>query len=367
MANIKSNSNIELLRISKLKDAQVMEDENQRNTAFGLRSVFYGQELYFTGIIGKRNRIHLNDDVEVERFRLYYASIDERDNVKITFRKMLCDCNVNIMNDFYKTIISSNSEYSTKYENLSIEVTVYGRFLMGTAMIFEVTKIEQYVPCTISKPIYLGDFEYDIFNILIDELELTKNDKRHKLYDDIKNMGSFYRNQYLIDLRSKIESDLPNREIIRFQLLYLNRIFDDIKNSCDGFKYNSVKLRRILEDVAMMHTSLHSEEFDQMGVLCDTNCLKAMYEAAMLISSLLLFDNEKIDNKQILIVLLVYFRKFYAIYLKIVKIPKKSISAYISYNKTVELMLITLGFDISKENYFYTEMQNFLLYIIKGM
>lgn len=363
MPKFSFNSEKVVINIAKLKEAQAKEEKEQIEVAKGLRSALCGQELWFTGIIGTATT-----SKQIKRFNLYYASIDECSRVRITFRRMVCQCKEEVYDNFYDSIKKTDDNGN----NLSAQVTIYGEFLMGENPIFNVNKIELYKHYREDEPMYMGDFDYEILLKMMSTLNSLKGSKDHEVYSTIQSIGYDY-NAYINTFNDYINQKRYS-ELMTEQISVLNTMFDSIITDCNninktigGFKYDGYKIRKIIEDIAMMHTSIQSESYDQLGVLYDNNCLRAMYEACVVTKSLLVFDNDLIDNKHIILIILAYFRSFYAKYLKSVKLPIKAVPAYQHYSDVVKTMMKELNFDTNKISYVYDRIKDFIYYIRKMM
>ncbi|HAB67194.1 MAG TPA: hypothetical protein DCE23_07490 [Firmicutes bacterium] len=377
----------EIINFGKLKEAQKTAEKEELELTKGMMSVLCGQELYFVGVMGNITNMTVRDKC-VKRFYLYYSSFTKFDTYekdRIIFRKMLCQCNKGVFDKFYNEIKNKN-ESANDYNKISKQISVSGTFtLIDSKPLFELTEIEVYLNYKYNN-VYIGlgkelpdfpfkNFNYDIFFDLIKKIEALKCANETSLHDRIKHMGEYY-NMYIETFKS-LQSKKDYKELMRMQFIELNRLYDSIKAVCNnadfdyyGCKYNGNKMVKIINDMAMMHTSIHSNDYDQLGVLYDNTCLRAMYEASILVKSLILFDielqdSDDINNKQIILVLLIYFRKFYMDYIKFIKLPISAVSAYNHYMLEVKNMINDLGFDSNRETYFYKEMKTFILYIKK--
>lgn len=359
-----NNNGKEKIKITRLEKAQKVAENEQVEVAKGLRAAFYGEDLFFTGILGKVS--YVSKAQHIKKFNLYYASIDDDIHVKLTFRKMLCRCDETLIDGYINNI--QKLDENDGCDNIMNQVTIYGQFAYGGKPMFIVTSIENYNHDRENKAVYTGEFNYDIFYDMMNRLKDVDDDNPDNAYTEIESMGSSY--SIYIGIFDEYKRNERYADLRREQMLCLKDMYMFINNTCNTInydlytdKYNGTKIQKIIEDIAMMHTSIQSEDYDQLGVLYDSNCLRAMYESTILVRSLLLLcDDEYIDNKQIIIVLLVYFKKFYADYLKFIKIPISALPAYRGYVGVVDQMLKDLSFDTSKEEELYSSMKKFVDY-----
>lgn len=359
---------LEVLKINKLKEAQLADERERDNLIKGMKSVFCGEEITLRGVIGHINTPDDPKYKQVRRFNLYYASMYDYTKVKIIFRKMLCQCNNITFNEFYNSFEKADCPGGDRM-NISNEVIIHGQFSSNNEVIFNIDKIELYDHTKELPPMYTGNFMYSIFCVLIKIIDEFKDSEDNKINSKIEIIA--YNYKLYIEFFNDCVLNNRYADLKEQQSLLLNDMYNNIEILCNdicresgSIKYNGTKIRKIIEDIAMMHTSIQSEDFDQLGVLYDNNCLRVMYEATTLVNILLLIDNECIDNEELIIILLVFFRGFYAKYLQNVNIPIKVLPAYRKYSDTVSRMLRDMDFDLQKESKFFTDMKVFLYYIL---
>lgn len=360
------NDNINLGGLGR---AQQLDDVSQRQLTKNLTSAICGQNLTFTGIVTSVENMGV-DDSRLKNFRLMkmqYVFSGIGNTTKLTYRRMYCMINIKPLDALYRSIYGD--EFNTldmDYSNIPTMVKVTGIMkITGSGKpILAASKIEHCTPASEHTPYDMD--RKSIYDILHDTVIFLKtsdarciyNNKNDLGYIDIPDIVTEYCD-YEVKYEKKIKKGKTNKAM-EIQMEQLDNTFRYIDKHCNRLTISADKIRLILEDIAMMHTSIQTEEYDQLGVLYDCNCLYAMNESAFALERLLSNKNVTFEAKDIIIILLVYFKKFYSDYLLrlSVTIPEKN--NYRKYEHTINDMLEEIGFDINLTSNVFSDIEYYV-------
>lgn len=345
------NDNINLGGLGR---TQQLDDVSQRQLTKDLTSALCGQELTFTGIVTSVKNMGSEDD-RLRNFRLMtmqYVFSGIGDTTRLTYRRMYCMTDVKLLDNLYHSIYGE--EFITlgiDYGNMSFMIKVTGTMkIAGSGKpILEANKIEHCTPNLEYNPYEIN--KESIYDVIHDKVKIMKmpngyyRDTKEFDYDEIPDIILEY-SDYDTKYEKKMRKGKTDKAM-EIQMEQLDNTFRYIDKHCNRLTISADKIRLILEDIAMMHTSIQTEEYDQLGVLYDCNCLYAMNESAFALERMLANKDDIIEAKEILTILLVYFKKFYAIYLLRLNITISEKNAYRKYENGVRDMLEEIGFDVN--------------------
>lgn len=333
------------VNLTGLSHAQELDNDTQCNLSNYLSSVLTGQPIQFTGII--TNVKDSSNGVNKE-FTLLYAFSGIRKTLSLTFRKLYCVTRTENINNMYKEIYAKDEEI--KYNKIKCMVSVKGvmKTLKNGNPIFVVISMTHCIP-DIDKYAYSGIPVNELINYKaimeksIDRFNIN-SEFTYSSYDEIPEIIKEY-SDYGEKYIKKINKGKYNKAM-EIQIEQLDNTFKYLEVKCENMSISADKIRLILEDIAMMHTTIQSEYHDQLGVLYDCNCLYAMNEVAFTIERLIA-NTKTVDAKDIIVLIMVYFKQFYADYLRTLTIPSDQIFYYRKYDTTIIELLEILDFNIN--------------------
>lgn len=331
------------VNLTGLSHAQELDNDTQCNLSNYLSSVLTGQPIQFTGII---TNVKNNGNGINKEFTLLYAFSGIRKTLSLTFRKLYCVTRTENINNMYKEIYAKDEEIDYNKIKCMISVTGIMKMLKNGKPIFVVISMAHCIP-DVDRYVYSGipvneivhykavvEKPIDCYNISSDSI--------YSEYDDIPEIVKEY-SDYEEKYIKKINKGKYNKAM-ETQMSQLDNTFKYIDAKRGKLSISADKIRLILEDIAMMHTTIQSEYHDQLGVLYDCNCLYAMNEVAFAIERLIA-NTKTVDAKDIIILIMVYFKQFYAEYLRRLSLPNDQVFYYRKYDKTVDEILEELGFN----------------------
>lgn len=353
------------LTVDRLPQAQEADTKELEKTSMRMGSRMAREDLSFRGIVGKFSKLPNGH----YRFNMYYASqtVGSGDRyVGLTFRKMECIIDQPTMHTFYTLLPSKMQDIDVSKEgysdlDISCEVMITGRFSSDSKypmfrvvdMYGLVTRIS-FKEYNVKRNNILTMFDYGINAIKavkngvkgcgnITEVVNTHYEGKHKV-DKAINKGKL--------------NKAANKQLDLLRYMFNKMTYFDALISTD-----SIKLNDILKDITMMHTSIQCEEFDQLGVLYDNTCLSGMEEVAYLIITLLYVQEDTFvfDAKEYVLLMLIYFKQFYSIYLrKNFDLSPEVKEAYRKYDKELEVMMIDLGFDLNMNDHIFESLEKYI-------
>lgn len=373
-----------MVDLYRLSHAQIMDDTAVNQISLDFGSALCGQKLEFTGIISKFEVVGKDTGArDAYRFRMYYASTDIGREEKLTFRKMLCVINANKLDEFLKVLpnkIAKKKVYTGEMEEenyddseivnllnitISCQVRMRGSFISPDA--FRVTSMVTDIPGSViydyKHPLV---FDSNIIPNTIRKMERVKSLGRNNIeYSRIENILNTYK-EYMCKVQKNLNRGKygkANKKLLE----QLDRMSSELCMSARrvnlSMTYNKMKL--IIDDIAMMHTSIQSVEFDQIGVLYDNTCISKMNELLLVLTMLLEVTQDPIDSKQIVIIGLVFFKSFYDKYVTEIRGPKEVLEPYMRYTKSIDEILKNVGFNIGNIEPLFNQINRFVKYCLE--
>lgn len=353
------------LTVDRLPQAQEAETKELEKTSMRMGSRMAREDLSFRGIVGKFSKLPNGH----YRFNMYYASqtVGSGDRyVGLTFRKMKCIIDQPTMHTFY-TLLPSKMQYidvsKEGYSDLDIscEVMITGRFSSDSKYpIFRVVDMYSLVTRISFKEYGVKRNNINnIFDYGFSAIKVVKNSLKG-CKDIVEVVNTHYEGKHKVD--KAINKGKLNKAANK-QLDLLRYMFNKMSHFDALISTDSVKLNDILKDITMMHTSIQCEEFDQLGVLYDNTCLSGMEEVAYLIITILYMQEDTMvfDAKEYVLLMLIYFKQFYSIYLsKNFDLSPEVKEAYHNYDNDVRSMIIDLGFDLNMNDHIFDSLEKYI-------
>lgn len=373
-----------MLDLYRLSHAQIMDDTAVNQISLDFGSALCGQKLEFAGIISKFEVVGKdNDNRDVYRFKMYYASTNIGREEKLTFRKMVCIIHADKLDEFLKVLpkkIARKKVYTGEMEEenyddseianllditISCQVRIRGSLVSPDT--FKVTSIITDIPrnviCEYKHPLA---FDSNLIPNVIRKMNHIKSLGCNNIaYSRLENILNTYK-EYMRKVQKNLNRGKygkANKKLLEQLDRMLSESYISVRRVNLSMTHNKMKL--IIDDIAMMHTSIQSVEFDQIGVLYDNTCVSKINELLLALTMLLEMTEDPIDSKQIVIIGLVFFKSFYDKYVTEIRGPKEALEPYMRYTKSIDEILKNVGFNIGNIEPLFNQINRFVKYCLE--